>query len=152
MRKRALLVAAVIAVAGVLVGTVSPISLQTAWAAHTAAAPRNGKKALEILRADVARIASDYSHKRNRAVCSDMTQRELKHLGGTSNCKLTIAVLHLFLPIRKFTITSAKLAPGHLQGTVSLYLNGNKKHLVHAVAKWEGGEYRLDSESGWHPS
>jgi hypothetical protein len=162
MRKRALLVvAAAIAGAAVLAFTVSPISPQTAEAARSAAqlkersnapAPRSGKKALKILRADVMKIASDYSHKHNRAVCSDLTKKERKHLGGTSNCMLTIAVLHIFLPVKKLTITSATLAKGHLQGAVSVYINRNKRHLVHAVVMWEGGEYRLDSESGWHPS
>ena len=74
MVKRALLlVAAVIAVAAVLAFTVSPISPQTAWAALTASAikegpntpaPRSGAKALKILHVDVMKLASDYSHKR----------------------------------------------------------------------------------------
>src|SRR4051794_7332066 len=104
MGKRALLLAAaVITVAGVLALTVSPISPQAAAMKRSSgtSAPRSGKKALTILRANVMQLASDYSHKRNRAVCSDLTKRELKHLGGMSDCKLTIAVLHLFLPVKK---------------------------------------------------
>ena len=162
MAKRALLVvAAAIAVAAVLAFTVSPISPQTAWAALTAApikekpntpAPHVGRKALKILRADVMKIASDYKHKRYRAVCSDLTKKERKHLGGTSQCMLKIALINAFVPIKKFTIAAAKLGKGAKQGTVSVYVNGNKKHLFHAVVKWEGGQYRLDHESGWHPS
>ena len=153
MRKRALLVvAAATIVAGILTFTVSPIAAGSIKEGPNTPAPRSGTKALTILRADVMKLASDYSHKHNRAVCSDLTKRELKHLGGTSQCKLTIAVLHLFLPVKKLTIASARLAKSHLQGTVSVYLNGNKKHLVHTVVMWEGGQYRLDSESGWHPS
>jgi hypothetical protein len=161
MVKRAvLLVAAVTAVAAVLAFTVSPISPQTAWAALTAAAikegpntpaPHSGKKALTILRADVMKIASDYRHKRYRAVCSDLTNKERKHLGGTSRCMLAIALLNAFVPIKKFTITAATLAKGHAQGTVTVYVNGNKKHVIHALVKWEGGAYRLDHQSGWHP-
>jgi hypothetical protein len=161
MTRAFLVVAAVATVAAVLAFTVSPISPQTAWAAITAAtikegpnapAPHSGKKALKILHADVMKLARDYSHNRFRAVCSDLTRKERNHLGGTSKCMLAIAVLNAFVPIRKFTITVAKLAKGHAQGTVSLYVNGNRKHLVHAVVKWEGGRYRLDHQSGWHPA
>ncbi len=118
MVKRALLlVAAVAAVAAVLAFTVSPISPQTAWAALTAAAikegpntpaPHSGKKALRILHADVMKLAHDYAHKRYRAVCSDLTKKERNHLGGTSKCMLAIAVLNAFVPIKKFTITAAE--------------------------------------------
>jgi hypothetical protein len=161
MLKRALLVvAAVTAVAAVLAFTVSPISPQTAWAAITATAikeapntpaPHSSTKALKILHADVLKIASDYAHKRYRGVCSDLTKKERRHLGGTSKCMLEIAFLNAFVPIKKFTITAAKLARSNAQGSVSLYVNGNKKHVVHAVVKWEGGAYRLDHQSGWHP-
>lgn len=161
MAKRALLlVAAMTAVAAVLAFTVSPISPQTAWAALTAApikegrntpAPHSGQKALKILHVDVMKLASDYAHKRYRAVCADLTKKERKHLGGTSKCMLAIAVLNAFVPIRKFTITTAALVKSHALGTVSLYVNGNRKHVVHAVVKWEGGSYRLDHQSGWHP-
>jgi hypothetical protein len=161
MVKRALLVvAAVTVVATALAFTVSPISPQTAWAALTAAAikegpstpaPRSGRKALKILHADVMKIAHDYAHQRYRAVCSDLTKKERSHFGGTSQCMLAIAVINAFVPIKTFTITAAKLAKSHLQGTVTLYVNGNRKHVVHAVVKWEGGAYRLDHQSGWHP-
>jgi hypothetical protein len=161
MLKRTLLfVAAVAAVAGVLAFTVSPISPQTAWSALTAPAikegpntpaPSSATKALKILRRDVLKIAHDYKHKRYRAVCSDLTKKERKHLGGTSKCMLAVAVLNAFVPIKKFTITTAKVTNSNTQGKVSLYVNGNKKHLVHAVVKWEGGAYRLDHQSGWHP-
>ena len=161
MLKRALLlVAGVTAVAAVLAVAVSPISPQTAWADLTAAsikegpntpAPRSGTKALKILRTDVVKIAHDYSHKRYRAVCSDLTKKERKHLGGTSKCVLEIAVLNAFVPIKSFTLTAAKLAKNNARGTVSVCVNGNKKHVVHAVVKWEGGAYRLDHQSGWHP-
>jgi hypothetical protein len=161
MLKRALLVvAATTAVATVLAVTVSPISPTVAWAALTSApikegpntpAPHNGRKALTILHADVMKIASDYSHKRYRAVCADLTKEERQHLGGTSQCMLTIAVLNAFVPIKKYTIVAAKLAKGDSQAAVSLYVNGNKKHVVHAAVKWEGGAYRLDHQSGWHP-
>jgi hypothetical protein len=160
--KRALLVlAAVIAVSGVLAFTVSPISPTVAWAALTAAqikegpnwpAPHTQAKALRILHADVTKLAGDYSHKRYRAVCADLTKKEREHLGGTSQCMLKIAVLYAFMPIKKFTIAKAKLARNKAQGTVNVYVNGNKKHLVHAFVKWEGGAYRLDHQSGWHPS
>jgi hypothetical protein len=161
MWKRALLVvAATTAVAAVLAFTVSPISPAVAWSALTAApikeppntpAPRTNKKALKILRADVMTIAHDYSHKHFRAVCSDLTRKERKHLGGTKKCVLKIALIHAFVPVKKFTITTATVASGNTAGAVSLYVNRNKKHVVNATVKWEGGAYRLDHESGWHP-
>ena len=115
------------------------------------AAPRNGKAALKILRADVMKIARDYSHTRYRAVCSDLTKSERTHLGGMTTCTYTIALIHLLVPIKKFTITAARLSRARLQASVSLYINGNKRHRIHAVAKWEGGAYRLDHQSGWMP-
>jgi hypothetical protein len=161
MVKRALCgVAAALAVATVLAFTVSPISPQVAWAALTAApikekpntpAPPSAK-ALKILHADVMKIASDYRHKRYRAVCADLTKKERKHLGGTSQCMMKIALVNAFVPIKKFTIVSAKIGRGARQAAVAVYVNGNRKHVVHAVVKWEGGRYRLDRESGWHPT
>jgi hypothetical protein len=161
MVKRILcLVAAVVALSAVLAFTVSPISPQTAWAALTAApikegkstpAPKGTKKALKILNTDVAKLASDYRHKRYRSVCADLTAKERKHLGGTSQCMLVIALVNHFVPIKKFTITATKLAKGNLQGAVTLFINGNKKHRVRAAVKWEGGQYRLDHQTGWHP-
>jgi hypothetical protein len=161
MLKRALcLVVAAVAVATVLAFTVSPISPSVAWAALTAKeiverpnspAPHSGRKALKILRADVMKIAHDYSHKRYRAVCADLTKKERRHLGGTSQCMLKIALINAFVLIKKFTITAAKLSNRDWQGAVSVFVNGNKKHHFHAVVKWEGGAYRLDHQSGWHP-
>jgi hypothetical protein len=161
MLKRSLyLLAAVVAVASALAFTVSPVSPQAAWAAITAApikeakstpAPKNAKKALKILHKDVKKLAHDYAHKRYRAVCADLTAKERKHFGGTSECMLAVALINHFVPIKKFTITAAKLAKSHAQGAVSLFVNGNKKHRVRAVVKWEGGRYRLDHQSGWHP-
>ena len=133
---------------------------ERAWAALTAKniaegrntpAPHSGKHALKILRADVMRIAHAYKHKRYRAVCADLTKKDRAHLGGTKECILKIAVINAFVPIKKFTITAAKFRKGDKQAAVSLYVNGKKKHLIHAVVKWEGGAYRLDSQSGWHP-
>jgi len=147
MVNRALwIVAAGMAAATVLAFTGSPISR----AAGTPA-PHNAKKALRILHADVMKLARDYKHKRYRAVCSDLTTKELQQFGGVSTCKNKLALVHLLVPVKKFTITGAKLAKRNTQGAVSLYLNGNKKHLVHAVAKWEGGRYRVDHMSGWKP-
>lgn len=143
MLRRAVVVAAVLAC------TVSPIVAQ---AAPNTPAPRSGKKALKILRADVMKIVHDYAHKRYRAVCSDLTKKERRHLGGTSQCMLKIALLNAFVPIKKFTIVAVKLGKSDMQAAVSVYVNGNKKHVVHAVVKWEGGAYRLDHQSGWHPT
>ena len=163
MWKRALLVlAAVIAVAGVLAFTVSP----SPRASPGPPSPRRRSKgraehsrpaqpsegAQDPPNHEVTKIARDYSHKHFRAVCADLTKKERKHLGGTSQCMLKMAVLNAFMPVKKFTIAKAKLTKRRAQGTVDVYVNGIKKHLVHAGVKWEGGAYRLDHESGWHPS
>jgi hypothetical protein len=154
------IVAATFVVATVLAFTVSPISPSVAWAALTAKeivtkpntpAPRSTPKAIKILRGNVMKLASDYAHHRYRAICADLTAKERKHLGGTTKCMLAVALINAFVPIKKFTITSARLAKSRLAGAVSLYVNGNKKHLLHAFVKWEGGAYRLDHQSGWHP-
>jgi hypothetical protein len=161
VKRTILVVGAVTSVAAVLSFTVSPISPQTAWAALTAApikegrntpAPHTGMRARKTLRADVMKLASDYAHKRYRAVCSDMTNKERKHLGGTSQCMMKVAALNAFMPIKTFTITAAKLAKTNMRAAISVYVNGNKKHVIHALVKWEGGQYRLDHESGWHPA
>ena len=147
MSKRALCgFAAVLTVATALAFTVSP-----AFSAKAPPAPHNAKRALRILHANVTKIARDYRHKRYRAVCADLTARERNHLGGTSSCVHKIAVINAAMPIRKFTITATKFTRHGRQAAVSLYLNGNKKHRIHAVTKWEGGAYRLDSQSGWKP-
>lgn len=161
MLKRALcLVAAVIAIATVLAYTVSPISPSVAWAALTAKpivegkstpAPRSTAKALKILHVDVLKLASDYAHHHWRAVCADLTKKMLKKLGGTTRCMLEVALINSFLPIKKFTITAAKLKRGDAGAAVSIFVNGKRKHVLHAVVKWEGGRYRLDHESGWSP-
>jgi hypothetical protein len=137
----------------------SPISPSVALSALTAPAIKEGRavpaphnqKALRILHVDVEKIASDYAHKRYRSVCADLTAKERKHLGGTSRCMLEIALINAFVPIKKFTIIATKLDRGDKQAAVSLFVNGNRKHLVHAIVKWEGGQYRLDHQSGWHP-
>ena len=64
---------------------------------------------------------------------------------------LRLALIHLLVPIKKFTITATKLGRGRTRASVSLYINGNKRHRIHAMAKWEGGAYRLDHQSGWKP-
>lgn len=161
MLKRALCGgAAVISIATVFAFTVSPISPTVAWAAISAAPikekpntppPRNGKKALKILRISVMTIASDYAHKRYRSVCADLTKKERKHLGGTTRCMLKVALINAFVPIKKFTIVATKLNKSNAWAAVSLFVNGNRKHLVRAVVKWEGGSYRLDHQTGWHP-
>ncbi|HEY0614806.1 MAG TPA: hypothetical protein VGC96_09210 [Candidatus Elarobacter sp.] len=161
MLKRALsILVATLAVATVLAFTVSPISPSTAWAALTAkeikespnkAAPKTTTKAVKVLRANVMKLASDYAHHRYRAICADLTAKQRQHLGGTTKCMLAVALVNAFVPIKKFTITSATVAKSRLSGAVSLYVNGNKKHALKALVKWEGGRYRLDSQSGWHP-
>ena len=161
LKRAALLIAAIVAIGSILAFTVSPVSPTVAWAALTAApihqgknkpAPHSGREALKLLRVDVMKLASDYAHKRYRAVCSDLTKKELKHLGGTSQCMLKIAIINAFVPIKKFTIVAAKLSKGRLQATVAIYVNGNRKHLIHAIVHWQGGAYRLDHQSGWHPT
>ena len=162
MVKRALLlVAAVAAVTAVGAFTVSPISPQVARAASTAKAivarpnaraPRTRAHALKILSVNVMKLALDYKRKHYRAVCADLTTKELKHLGGTSQCMPKIALINALVPIRKFTIASTKFNKSRVRAGVSLYINGAKKHLVHAAVKWEGGAYRLDHMSGWKPA
>jgi hypothetical protein len=85
-------------------------------------------------------------------VCADLTKKERKQLGGTKQCMLKMAVLQAFMPVKKITIAKAKLTKRNGQGMVDVYVNGKKTQLVHAFVKWEGGAYRLDHESGWHPS
>jgi hypothetical protein len=141
MPRRALVL---LSLATVLAIAASPVSAGT----H---APRHAKRGLKTLRLDVLKIARDYSHQRYHAVCNDLTAKERKHFGGMPQCMLRVAVINALVPIKKFTIVSAKLRPGGVQGTISVYVNGNKKHVIHAVAKWEGGKYRLDHQSGWQP-
>ena len=135
-----------------LVAAALAVSTSIAWAGSNATPPHSGKKALKILHTNVMKIARDYSHHHYRAVCVDMTKAERAHVGGMTECTAKVALIDLLAPIKKFTITAAKLGKDRTTASVSLYINGIKARRVHAVARWEGGRYRLDSESGWKPN
>jgi hypothetical protein len=159
-RGRYLLAFAVLATV-VVVAALSPVSPRAALAALTARpikegrsgpAPHRAAKAMKLVRADVRKLAGNYEHKRYRAVCSDLTARERRQLGGTTKCMLKVTLLNSLAPIKRFTIVKAKLDRRHRQATVVLIVNGNGKRTLRAVFRWEAGLYRLDHQIGSLPS
>ena len=160
-RGRYLLAPVLLVATVVLAAALSPVSPRAALAALTAQpitegrtgpAPRRAAKAMKLVRADVRKLAGNYEHKRYRGVCSDLTARERRHLGGTSKCMLQVTLLNSLAPIKRFTIVKAKLDRRHRQATVALIVNGNAKRVLHAVFRWEAGLYRLDHQIGSLPS
>jgi len=151
---------AVLAVIVALAAALSPVSPRAALAAltarpikegHAVPAPRRAATAMKLVRTDVHKLAANYVHKRYWAVCSDLTARERRHLGGTTKCMLKVTLLNSLAPIKRFTIVKASLGKRHTRATVALIVNGGKS-VLHAVFRWEAGRYRLDHQIGSMPS
>ena len=100
---------------------------------------------MKLVRADVRKLAGNYEHKRYRAVCSDLTARERRQLGGTTKCMLKVTLLNSLSPIKRFTIAKVGVNRSHRQATVVVRINGSRKR---AVFLWEAGKYRLDHYVG----
>lgn len=156
--KRALIVTVIlVAFAASLAAALSPISPASALAAltarpikegHTVPAPRSATRAVKLLATDVKQLAGAFAHKRYRAVCSDLTAKQRRKLGGTKSCMLKVELLNSSASIKRFTLVKAKLNKSRTRATIKVRINGSSKHVLSGVFRWEGRKYRLDRESG----
>jgi hypothetical protein len=107
-------------------------------------APRNIKKANPLVRLTVTELVRNYAKGRTKTVCSLLTAKLRKALGGSAKCAATIRRTRSSTPISKATIKKIAFRSARTLATVTGYLNGNRKQRLSVVLKWEGGRYRLD--------
>jgi hypothetical protein len=157
MRRALILSFALVAVVLGLAAVVSPISPTAALAdltarpikeGHTAPAPRSVARARRILAADVKKLAGDFAHKRYRAVCSDLTAKQRRKLGGTKTCMVKVELLNSSASIKRFTLVKARINKRRTRATISARINGSSTRVLKGMFRWEGRKYRLDRESG----
>jgi hypothetical protein len=157
MRRAVLLSVFLVTCAFGLAAAFSPISPAAALAALTAPAikegptgpaPKSAARARKVLVKDVKKLAGDFAHKRYRSVCSDLTAKQRRKLGGTKGCMLKVELLNVSTPIKRLTLVKAKINRRHTRASLTVRINGSSKHVLKGVFRWEGRRYRLDRESG----
>jgi len=111
---------------------------------HGKAAPRNIKKANKLARLAVTELVRNYAKGRTKTVCSVLTAKLRKALGGSAKCAATVRRTRSSTPISKATIKKIAFRRARTLATITGYLNGNRKQRLSVVLKWEGGRYRLD--------
>ena len=157
MRRALVLSLAMVALALGLAAAVSPISPAAALADLTAQsikegptvrAPRSAARARKVLVRDVKKLAGDFAHKRYRAVCSGLTAKQRRKLGGTKTCMVKVELLNSSASIKRFTLIKAKINKRRTCATISACINGSSKRVLKGMFRWEGRKYRLDRESG----
>jgi hypothetical protein len=108
------------------------------------AAPRSVAKAQGLARLAVTQLVRNYAKGRAKSVCSGLTAKTRKLLGGAAKCAAIVRLTRRSTPISKATIKKVVVQSGHSLAIVSGYLNGNRKQRLTVVLKWESGHYRLD--------
>ncbi|MHB8059946.1 MAG: hypothetical protein ACYDHO_03845 [Gaiellaceae bacterium] len=125
----------------------------TADAAQTKAAygqkrapspPRSVKKATKLIRLSAAQLAKNYAKGRTKAVCTGLTAKALKSLGGSKSCALKVRSAAVVKRITKISINKLVFRRQRSWVNVSGYLNGNRKQRLAVAFRWERGSYRLD--------
>jgi hypothetical protein len=107
-------------------------------------APRSAKKAQKLIRRSTAQLARNYAKGHATIVCTSLTAKALKSLGGSASCVLKVEIEAEVKPISKITIKKLVLRRNRSWVNVSGYLNGNRKQRLAVAFKWERGRYRLD--------
>jgi hypothetical protein len=147
-----------IAVALLLIGALAlasselalgPASAQAAranavYGKRAPSAPRNVKKAKKLIGQSAARLAKNYARGCTKAVCTELTAKALKSLGGSKSCALKVRRAAKIKPISKISIKKLVFRRNRAWVNVSGYLNGNRKQRLALAFKWERGRYRLD--------
>lgn len=121
-----------------------PIGLADAHAARAKAAPRSVKTATKLIRQSATQLTKDYAKGRALNVCTGLTAKARKSLGGGVGCVTTVKRVAKLKPIKKISIKKIVLRRNRAWADVSGYLNGNPKKRLAVAFKWEGGRYRLD--------
>ncbi len=147
-----------IAVALLLIGALAlasselalgPASAQAAranavYGKRAPSAPRNVKKAKKLIGQSAAQLAKNYAKGRGKAVCTGLTAKARKSLGGSASCVLKVQHAAKLKLIKKISIKKIVFRRHRSWANVSGYLNGNRKQRLAVAFKWEGGSYRLD--------
>lgn len=107
-------------------------------------APRSVKKATQLTRQSAARLTKDYAKGRAYNVCTGLTTKARKSLGGGVSCVLRVKRVAKLKPISKISIKTIVFRRNHARVDVSGYINGNPKKRLAVAFKREGGSYRLD--------
>jgi hypothetical protein len=154
VNRRRLLIAAVPVLGGALVLAAAGLTLALASARaaqpkavsaqRAPAAPRTVKKAAKLVRQSAAQLASSYAKGRATAVCSGLTAKALKSLGGSKSCALKVRRVASVKRISKISIKKLVFRRNRAWVDVSGYLNGQPKQRLAVAFKWERGQYRLD--------
>lgn len=108
------------------------------------AAPKSVKKATKLVRQSATQLAKDYAKGRAFNVCTGLTSKARKSLGGGDSCVLKVKRATGVKPISKISIKKVVLRSARTWATISGYLNGNRTQRLSVVFKWESGRYRLD--------
>ena len=108
------------------------------------AAPKSVKKATKLVRQSATQLAKDYAKGRAFNVCTGLTAKARKSLGGGDSCVLKVKRATGVKPISKISIKKVVLRRDRVWANVTGYLNGNRKQRLTVVFKWEIGRYRLD--------
>lgn len=116
----------------------------SAYAAKGKVTPRNVKKANKLVRQSAAQLAKNYAKGRGKAVCTGLTAKARKSLGGSASCVLKVQHAAKLKLIKKISIKKIVFRRQRSWVNVSGYLNGNRKQRLAVAFKWEGGSYRLD--------
>jgi len=111
---------------------------------HSKAAPKSVTKATKLVRQSATQLAKDYAKGRAFNVCTGLTSKARKSLGGGDSCVLKVKRATGVKPISKISIKKVVLRRDRVWANVTGYLNGNRKQRLTVVFKWESGRYRLD--------
>jgi hypothetical protein len=139
-----------IVVALLLIGTLalpsSELSLEPldANAARAITATHSITTAKELARQSVAQLVSNYAKGHAKNVCTGLTAKARKSLGGKSSCASRVRLVKKAEPISKISIKKIVIRRNYVWADVSGYLNGDRKQRLAVALKWEGGRYRLD--------
>lgn len=133
----------------VLVGFAAAISPAAAHTAKHGRAPRSAAKARRVLRTDVKKLAGDFTHKRYGAVCSDLTPKELRKLGGPKSCVLKVALLSSAISVKRFALVKVAINRSRTRATVAIRITGSHPQVLHGVFRWAGRKYRLNQTPGF---
>ena len=76
------------------------------------------------------KLAGAFAHKRYRSVCSDLTAKQRRKLGGTKSCMVKVELLNSSASIKRFTLVKARLNKSRTRATIKVRINGSSKHVL----------------------